>query len=211
MERESCEVRKTTREVRNRCEGCQRACAPSFAAAVRPCGRSVCVHAFRGVFVFGVVFAISGCFWWLARVGRKLRTQAARPGPHSTCGNKNIISPARRAPASRFARSLDSGAHPAQMCQKVKRARIPVVSVPGGRCRPPTRPRRAGRRFHALRGALRRVRGVRMRVGYRSGRCCLRFGVFWPRSRRFGARTPPGRHGLSPNLRGMLVASCCRG
>jgi len=62
MERESCEVRKTTREVRNRCEGCQRACAPSFAAAVRPCGRSVCVHAVRGVFVFWVVFRYFGLF-----------------------------------------------------------------------------------------------------------------------------------------------------
>jgi hypothetical protein len=31
------------------------------------------------------------------------------------------------------------------------------------------RPRRAGKRFRALRGALRRVRGVRVRVGCRSG------------------------------------------
>ena len=34
----------------------------SFAAAVRPCGRSVCVHAVRGVFVFRVVFRYFGLF-----------------------------------------------------------------------------------------------------------------------------------------------------
>ena len=39
----------------------------SFAAAVRPCGRSVCVHAFRGVFVFWVVFIIAGCFGGLGQ------------------------------------------------------------------------------------------------------------------------------------------------
>ena len=102
-------------------------------------------------------------------------------------------------------------------CFLVVRARIPAVSVPGSRCRSRIRPRRAGKRLRALRGALRRVRGVRMRVGYRSGRCCLRFGVFWPRSRRLGARTPPTGSGSSPIFHDLLSACCqerlssCRG
>ena len=73
-------IGNTIIEVRNRCEGCQRACAPSFAAAVRPCGRSVCVHAFRGVYVVWVGFAISGCFWWFGPGFRPFRCLGVAAG-----------------------------------------------------------------------------------------------------------------------------------
>ena len=87
-------------------------------------------------------------------------------------------------------------------CFLVVRARISAVSVPGSRCRPWIRTRRAGKSFRALRGALRRVRGVRRRVGCRSGRSCLVLGVFWPRSRRSGARsrTRPSRRPCACDL-----------
>ena len=88
----------------------------------------------------------------------------------------------------------------------VVRARIPVVSVPGSRCRPRIRTRRAGKGFRALRGAVHRVRGVRVRAWVAGRRICPRFGAFGPRLRRFGACPPPRSHGWSPNVRDLLFA-----